>query len=240
MYGRKEASAISLVLLMILSTQIALIAEWDFDSKELTDNSQRFDTNNAGVNLISLGDDSACAIGTNQKMKCWGDGSFGKTGHGNTEDYGDEEDEMGRYLYFTDVGEGITFTDIAIGETFSCALTNDSAIRCWGENDKLGSSAGLSGSGAVGDGYREMGANINVVDIGTWNGTSVEAEQAPSLNAASSEADNRQPAEDCSGEEAQSRVQEFLASNSLDSMINIATESLEQRTLSRLQRDPQS
>ena len=175
MYGRKEASAISLVLLMILSTQIAIIAKWDYESKELSDDSQRFDTNNAGVNLISLGDDSACAIGTNQKMKCWGDGSFGKTGHGNTEDYGDEESEMGRYLYFTDVGEGITFTDIAIGETFSCALTNDSAIRCWGENDKLGSSAGLSGSGAVGDGYREMGANINVVTIGTWNGTSVEA-----------------------------------------------------------------
>lgn len=160
---------------MILSTQIAIIAKWDYESKELPDDSQRFDTNNAGVNLISLGDNSACAIGTNQKMKCWGDGSFGKTGHGNTEDYGDEESEMGRYLYFTDVGEGITFTDIAIGETFSCALTSDSAIRCWGENDKLGSSAGLSGSGAVGDGYREMGTNINVVTIGTWNGTSVEA-----------------------------------------------------------------
>ena len=73
MYGRKEASAISLVLLMILSTQIAIIAKWDYESKELPDDSQRFDTNNAGVNLISLGDDSACAIGTNQKMKCWGD-----------------------------------------------------------------------------------------------------------------------------------------------------------------------
>ncbi|MFL2957167.1 MAG: putative Ig domain-containing protein [Candidatus Thalassarchaeaceae archaeon] len=158
-----------------MSTQIAIIAQWDYESKELSDNSQRFDSNNAGVSTISLGDNSACAIGTNQKMKCWGDGAFGKTGHGNTEDYGDEESEMGRYLYFTDVGEGITFTDIAIGETFSCALTNDSAIRCWGENDKLGSSAGLSGSGAIGDGYREMGANINVVTIGTWNGTSVEA-----------------------------------------------------------------
>ncbi len=68
----------------------------------------------------------------------------------------------------------------------------------------------------------------------------VMVEQAATLQAAGTEPDNRQPAEDCSEEEAQSRVQEFLASNSLDSMINIATESLEQRTLSRFQRDPQS
>ena len=74
----------------------------------------------------------------------------------------------------------------------------------------------------------------------TTDGTSVDAEQAASLKAASSEPENRQLAEDCSEKEAQSRVQEFLASNSLDSMINIAAESLEQRTLSRLQRDSQS
>jgi diaminopimelate epimerase len=45
--------------------------------------------------------------------------------------------------------------------------------------------------------------------------------------------------DDCSEEEAQARVQAFLAATSLDSMINIATESLEERTLSRFQRDVQ-
>ena len=33
----------------------------------------------------------------------------------------------------------------------------------------------MSGSGAIGDGYREMGSNIVPVDIGSWNATSVEA-----------------------------------------------------------------
>ncbi|QNI54751.1 diaminopimelate epimerase [Synechococcus sp. BIOS-E4-1] len=64
-------------------------------------------------------------------------------------------------------------------------------------------------------------------------------EPAASLETANGESEKRQPDDACSEEEAQSRVQEFLASNSLDSMINIATESLEQRTLSRLQRDSQ-
>ena len=48
----------------------------------------------------------------------------------------------------------------------------------------------------------------------------------------------RQP-DRCLREEAQAKVQAFLASTSLDSMINLAGESLEQRTLSRLQRDGQ-
>ena len=51
---------------------------------------------------------------------------------------------------------------------------------------------------------------------------------------------NKPVDDDCSEAEAQARVQAFLDSTSLDSMINIATESLEQRTLSRFQRDGQA
>jgi len=56
---------------------------------------------------------------------------------------------------------------------------------------------------------------------------------------ASSQTASSETGDDCSEEEAQARVQAFLASTSLDSMINIATESLEERTLSRFQRDVQ-
>ena len=65
------------------------------------------------------------------------------------------------------------------------------------------------------------------------------AEQASASEAASSDSAKQPSAEACSEEEAQARVQAFLASTSLDSMINLATESLEERTLSRFQRDVQ-
>ena len=105
--------------------------------------------------------------------------------------------------------------------------------------EKPGASVFMTGPAvAVFDGV--LNPELVPFQSSTTDGTSVEAEQAAPPKAASSEPENRQPAEDCSEEEAQSRVQEFLASNSLDSMINIATESLEQRTLSRLQRDSQS
>ena len=65
------------------------------------------------------------------------------------------------------------------------------------------------------------------------------AEQASAAEASSTESAKQPSAEACSEEEAQARVQAFLASTSLDSMINLATESLEERTLSRFQRDVQ-
>ena len=69
---------------------------------------------------------------------------------------------------------------------------------------------------------------------------SVERQQEPVTVGASAEPVAKSVDDDCSEAEAQARVQAFLESTSLDSMINIATESLEQRTLSRFQRDGQT
>ncbi|MBT6874743.1 MAG: hypothetical protein HOA28_05900, partial [Euryarchaeota archaeon] len=175
MLDKKSIKAFLLVSLMIFSTQISIIERFDYSSNQLSELEQRFESNNGDVAFISVGNSQSCAIGTDNKMKCWGDGNKGKTGHENIEDYGDESLEMGRYLYFTDVGEDLTFIDVALGNTFSCALVNDSSIKCWGENDKLGNSVGLTGSGSRGDGYLEMGVNVNTVNIGSWNANLLEA-----------------------------------------------------------------
>ena len=105
--------------------------------------------------------------------------------------------------------------------------------------EKTGDSVFMTGPAvAVFDGV--LNPELVPAQISATDAASVAiAEQAAPLHSARTEPDKLQPADACSEEEAQSRVQEFLASNSLDSMINIATESLEQRTLSRLQRDSQ-
>jgi diaminopimelate epimerase len=66
------------------------------------------------------------------------------------------------------------------------------------------------------------------------------ASTPPALDCASDCKEGCRQPERCLREEAQAKVQAFLASTSLDSMINLAGESLEQRTLSRIQRDGQS
>tara|TARA_B000000565_G_scaffold13627_1_gene9857 strand:+ start:3213 stop:4337 length:1125 start_codon:yes stop_codon:yes gene_type:complete len=74
----------------------------------------------------------------------------------------------------------------------------------------------------------------------TASNGSLESQQGPRLVETKSAESTIKPVDDdCTEAEAQARVQAFLESTSLDSMINIATESLEQRTLSRFQRDGQ-
>ena len=58
-----------------------------------------------------------------------------------------------------------------------------------------------------------------------------------SLNCAKDCKDSCQQPDQCLRDEAQARVQQFLSSTSLDAMLNLAGDSLEERTLSRLNRD---
>ncbi|MCH2640543.1 MAG: hypothetical protein MKZ60_05165, partial [Candidatus Thalassarchaeum sp.] len=154
-----------LILLMLASTQMALMTSLGPRELELDETPVRSETlDNSGVVSIDIGSNHACVIGTLNQMKCWGSGEDGKTGHENTASYGDDAKEMGQYLMFTDVGAGLTFTDVGAGQRHTCALVNDGSVRCWGSNHLLGSYSGEDGSGARGDGYMEMGSAIPAID----------------------------------------------------------------------------
>ena len=134
--------ALTLVLIMLSSTQLLILTSNYQPYEELGETSRMDTLDNSGVVKIDLGVDHSCVIGTLNQMKCWGSGEDGKTGHENTANYGDDEKEMGQYLMFTDVGEGLTFTEVGSGGDHTCALINDGSVRCWGRNDLLGSDSG--------------------------------------------------------------------------------------------------
>ena len=153
-----------LILLMLASTQMALMTSFGPREVELDETPLRSETlDNSGVVSIDIGSNHACVIGTLNQMKCWGSGEDGKTGHENTASYGDDAKEMGQYLMCTDVGTGLTFTEVGAGQRHTCALINDGSVRCWGSNHLLGSYSGEDGSGARGDGYMEMGSAIPAI-----------------------------------------------------------------------------
>ena len=164
-----------LILLMLASTQLILLTSLDYTELELGPDSRSSSIDNTQVATIEVGLDHACAIGTAGQMKCWGDGTNGKTGHENTDDYGDQSEEMGQYLMFTDGGDGLTFDDVSAGNRFTCGLMSDASVKCWGSNEFLGSNAGVAGSGSLGDGYLEMGEGLQKVNLGDWNATSIAA-----------------------------------------------------------------
>jgi alpha-tubulin suppressor-like RCC1 family protein len=68
-----------------------------------------------------------------------------------------------------DLGTGITVTAIASGNYHTCAILDNSSIKCWGLNDsgQLGiGDIGTRGDGPNAYGGSEMGNNLPAVDVG--------------------------------------------------------------------------
>ena len=83
----------------------------------------------------------------------------------------------------------------------------------------------------------------DLVPAGAAMGSTREAPAAPPAATAAADfdcskdcADQCQRPDRCLRDEAQQKVQAFLSSTSLDSMLNLASESLEQRTKARFER----
>ncbi len=88
-----------------------------------------------GARSIALGDAHSCALLWGGAVRCWGEGSFGRLGLGDSESIGDSRDN----LPYLDVDFGFDDPTVAVeqitaGGRHSCALTNEGAIYCWGDN----------------------------------------------------------------------------------------------------------
>ncbi len=69
-----------------------------------------------------------CALLSTADVRCWGDGSGGRLGYGNTAFIGD--DEVPSSVGTVDVGGAVT--QLAAGGTHTCAILANGDVRCWG------------------------------------------------------------------------------------------------------------
>eukprot|EP00798_Chlamydomonas_sp_ICE-L_P021651 gene21651-28664_t len=105
---------------------------------------------------ITAGGYHTCALLDNRDLKCWGANNYGQLGLGISE-YAD----MGDGLPVVDLGTGRTATAIAAGEYHTCAILDNSQLKCWGSNiaGELGLGSTASRVYAVGD--------LPSIDLGT-------------------------------------------------------------------------
>ena len=114
------------------------------------------------------GFDQNCAVFFARGMKCWGSGSGGKNGYGNTDNIGDGPGEMGVNLPFLDLG-GQKPVHAGCSGSSCCAVFGPGGrggtVSCWGARSYglLGGSSGQS----IGDEPMEMGIYLPTVDLGT-------------------------------------------------------------------------
>jgi alpha-tubulin suppressor-like RCC1 family protein len=115
--------------------------------------------------LIVPGGDSTCVLINNGQVKCWGYNASGQLGLGDTNNRGDNPNEMGDALPSVVLGIGLTTSLVSVGGDHACALVNNGQVKCWGYN-ALGQ-LGLGDTNNRGDNPNEMGDQLPGIALGT-------------------------------------------------------------------------
>lgn len=113
---------------------------------------------------IAAGRNHVCVMLDDLRVKCWGR-NLGQLGQGDTQDRGDDPNELGDKLPAINLGTGRTARQIAAGENHSCALLDNGQLKCWGTN--YYGELGLGDAVYRGDGPGEMGDALPAIDLGT-------------------------------------------------------------------------
>ena len=114
---------------------------------------------------ISVAGKTSCARLDNGTVKCWGENHVGQLGLGDTDNRGDQQDEMGDELPAVELGTGRTAAAISAGDWHQCALLDNATVKCWGVNDV--GQLGLGNTTPHGDVAGTMGDALPTVDLGT-------------------------------------------------------------------------
>ncbi len=112
---------------------------------------------------IAAGYAHTCAILDNSLVKCWGSNTSGQLGLGHTNNRGDNSSFMGDNLLAVDLGT--TAKAISAGDSHTCAILDNSQVKCWGDN-----TYGQLGQGdEINRGYdsNQMGGSLNPVNLGS-------------------------------------------------------------------------
>eukprot|EP01013_Petalomonas_cantuscygni_P029107 TRINITY_DN5380_c0_g2_i1.p2 TRINITY_DN5380_c0_g2~~TRINITY_DN5380_c0_g2_i1.p2 ORF type:complete len:138 (-),score=28.59 TRINITY_DN5380_c0_g2_i1:94-507(-) len=107
-----------------------------------------------------------CAVLSDHTVKCWGRGSVGQLGYGDTATRGDDAGEMGDALPTADLGSGRTALHLALATDghHMCAVLSDHTVKCWGRGSF--GQLGYGDTATRGDDAGEMGDALPTVDVG--------------------------------------------------------------------------
>ncbi|MFN8123169.1 MAG: hypothetical protein U0237_12155 [Thermoleophilia bacterium] len=120
---------------------------------------------------IATGSGHTCAILDTGAVACWGDGTDGALGYGNTDVIGDDETPAAAGT--VNLG-GHTAVAITAGTAVTCVVIETGDVKCWGRNDhgQLGRGNTLN----IGD--DETPATIGTVNLGGHHAVAVSAGQS--------------------------------------------------------------
>eukprot|EP01083_Nonionella_stella_P284600 968925_1 len=123
-----------------------------------------FACNSAVFIGITTGSYHNCVLAYNETM-CFGRNDYGQCGTGDTNNRGDEANEMGDGLSRIDLGTNFIPKEIVAGHLHTCALSINNEVKCFGLNNY--GQLGLGDRNNRGDGANEMGDNLPHINLGS-------------------------------------------------------------------------
>jgi cysteine-rich repeat protein len=117
---------------------------------------------NVGGSVVQLaaGGSHTCALLDTGAVRCWGDGTSGQLGYGNTSTIGDNEVPASA----GDINLGGTVVQLVAGVHHTCARLDTGAVRCWGRGHY--GRLGYGNTSTIGDNETPSSAgNINIGGI---------------------------------------------------------------------------
>lgn len=113
---------------------------------------------------LALGAQHSCAVFGDHTLGCWGANASGQLGLGDTADRGDGPGEMGDALPAVDLGRGRYAIGASAGDAHTCAVCDDGALKCWGDNTH--GQLGTGDARSRGKAGLEMGDALLPIDLG--------------------------------------------------------------------------
>ncbi len=108
---------------------------------------------------LSAGTYHTCALLATGQVRCWGMGTFGALGYGNTSHIGDNETPATA----GSVSIGGSAVEIKAGSFHTCARLSTGQVRCWGAN--FSGSLGIGNTTPIGD--NELPTSAPFVNLGS-------------------------------------------------------------------------
>lgn len=122
---------------------------------------------------LTGGLDFTCALLDNATVKCFGRSNNGQLGKENVSTLGDGAGEMGDSLTAINLGTGRTATVISSGYNHTCAILDNSTIKCWGRNNR--GQLGQGNTTTRGDGTGEMGDSLATTPLSSFTATVIKS-----------------------------------------------------------------
>lgn len=113
---------------------------------------------------IVCGHAHTCALLSQGLIKCWGRNSEGQLGLGDTNQRGDDPEEMADDLRAVDLGSGNAALALAAASHHTCVILDGGSVKCWGDN--AFGQLGLGDTITRGNDPGGMGDGLPAVNLG--------------------------------------------------------------------------